>query len=125
MVQTGKVTQVLFKVTLCLEQSAVSSGAALSLGLQGNRLEVFGSHTGAPLQGRRELIPKAKDVQLCWEFWDWWVCATQTQKSWKWKRSVIWFGKGLTSLSSRRLTGDGCTPPASNEMLNLTNPYGA
>lgn len=34
-------------------------------------------------------------------------------------------GKGSSSLSSRRLTGDGATPPASNEMVNLTNPYGA
>lgn len=32
---------------------------------------------------------------------------------------------GLERLSSRRLTGDGSRPHASNEMLNLTNPCGA
>lgn len=43
-VQTGKVAQVLFKVTLCLELAAEST---LSLGLKGNRVEAFGSRTGA------------------------------------------------------------------------------
>lgn len=43
-VQTGKVTQVLFKVTLSLEFAAART---LSLGLKGNGVEALGSHPGA------------------------------------------------------------------------------
>lgn len=59
MAQTGKVSQVLFKVTLCLELAAELT---LSWRLEGNRLEAFGSCPGAGSRLGEKSIPKVKDA---------------------------------------------------------------